>query len=169
MVLKILLIGIILISAFLSIFRYKSIENFYFITSEEIEKNTKDFTNATDLYNNALSMRDALKYTLDNLQKQLEIDQEKISKNQGDPSPSSIDAALTESDKIAMQREQDKIQQCKDIANRSINEYKKSKKDFNDVNKIYTKTNDEYQGIINKIEDTKKNIDSLKLKMITCN
>lgn len=168
MVLKILLICIILIAAFLSIFRYKSIETFYIITSEEIEKNAKDFSDATNLYNQTLSKRDALKYTLDNLKKQVELDSQEISKNQSEPTPSVIDASLSESDKISIQREQDKILSCKDISKRSIEDYNQSKKDFTEVNKLYTSINNDYQGTINKIEQKNKEIDTLRVKMNKC-
>lgn len=168
MVLKILLLLIILIAAVISIFRYKTIEPFYFITSEEIQKNAKNFSNATDLYNQTLSTRDALKMTLVNLQNQAEINQEEISKNQADLSPSLIENSLSVSDKINIKREQDKITKCKDDIQRSVGDYNKSKKDFEDISTIYNKANDSYQEKINNIEQMKKTISDLRNKMNTC-
>ena len=168
MVLKILLLLIILIAAILSLFRYKTIEPFYFITSEEIEKNTKEFSSVSDLYKNTLTNRDTLKSNLNKLQKQAELNQQAISRNQGEPQQSDIDAATSLSEKNEMNREYEKIENCKENSKRSIDDYKQTKTDFDDINKLYTRLNDDYQDTINKTNKLKKNIESLKVKMNKC-
>jgi chromosome segregation ATPase len=168
MVLKILLLLIILIAAILSLFRYKTIETFYVITSEEIEKNAKEFSNVTDLYKKTLTNRDALKSNLNKLKKQAELNQQAISRNQSEPRQSDIEAATSLSEKNEITREYEKIENCKENSKRSIDDYKQTKTDYDDINKLYTKLNDDYQDTINKTNKLKKNIDSLKVKMNKC-
>jgi predicted nucleic acid-binding Zn-ribbon protein len=167
MIIKLLLcLFLIICAVFTSLRRKTKTTRENFITSDEIEQNTKKLSAATNQYNDIRKEYDRLTSIFNDMENQIKLGNAENAKNLADPKETDI--AFSEEDNIKKQKEIDKNGSCLSDIEKVKGNYETKKKDYVKIKKTYDELRNEYDSIINEIDNTKENIETLKNKMKTC-
>lgn len=167
MIIKLLLaLFIIICAVFTSLRRKTKTIRESFITSDEIEKNTKKLSAATNQYNDIRKEYDKLTSIFNDMDNQIKLGNIENAKNLGDPLPEDI--VFSDEDNIKKEKEMAKNGACLQDIEKVKGNYQSKKADYVKIKKEYDKLKKEYDGVVNEIDKTKENIENLNNKMKTC-